>query len=210
MLIHLIQILVFSSFVLLSFIMLSNPLKVNKKANIWFGVFLFLWATFWLDEIIILIKANELDKNVTLVIFFFQFLSPIVLYLCIVFFTNPNYKFKRKDISVFVLPLIYLTLLFIDATTTVKVESILVILLITHGLIYTVISYLKIRKHQKQINLFSSNTFEDLRTLMLGLNPGLLSFYLRLNLDILHLCKYTVKMCFNLLSNILRERFYAF
>lgn len=151
---------------MLSFIMLSNPLKVNKKANIWFGIFLFLWSTFWLDEILALIKINQIGEISTLIISFFQFLTPIILYLSIVFFANPNYKFKNKDFTFLILPFIYLILLLIDLTTSKKVESVLVILLIVHALVYTFMSYLKIRKHQQHINLFSSNTFEiDLKWL---------------------------------------------
>ncbi|MDT0551997.1 helix-turn-helix domain-containing protein [Urechidicola vernalis] len=166
MLIHLIQILIFSSFIFLSFLMMSNPLKVNKKANKWFGVFLFLWASFWVDEILILTKANPLSEISTLLISFFQFFTPIILYLSIVFFTNPNYKFRIKDFLFLVLPIAYLILLIISIITPVNIDSILVFTLILHALIFTTLSYLKIRKHQHQINLFSSNTIEiDLKWL---------------------------------------------
>lgn len=156
MLINLIHILVFTSFLFLSFIIFSNPLKVNKKANIWFGFFLLLWATFWLDEILILIKAKPLGTLSSLMLYFFQFLTPIILYLSIVFFTNPNYKFRIKDISYIILPIVYLILLFNYRNTT----SIFVILLISHAFFYALKSYFKIRKHQQQIALFSSNTFD--------------------------------------------------
>ncbi len=49
-----IVILIYGSLVLLSLLKLANPLQVNKKANFWFGLFLFLWSTFWLDEILFL------------------------------------------------------------------------------------------------------------------------------------------------------------
>lgn len=166
MFIYLIQILVFSSFLLLSFIILSNPLKVNKKANIWFGIFLFLWSTFWLDEILVLIKLNHISQITTSIISFFQFLTPIILYLSIVYFTNPNYKFKNKDITLILSPVIYLGLLITDLNTFILDESILVIFLIVHALVFTFLSYFKIIKHQQQIKLFSSNTVEiDLKWL---------------------------------------------
>ena len=44
-------IIIYGSLFLLSFLIVVNPLKVNKKANYLFGAFLFLWSTFWLDEI---------------------------------------------------------------------------------------------------------------------------------------------------------------
>ncbi len=36
-----IVILIYGSLVLLSLLKLANPLQVNKKANFWFGLFLF-------------------------------------------------------------------------------------------------------------------------------------------------------------------------
>ena len=41
------------SLLLLSFLHLVNTTSVNKKANVYFGIFLFLWSTFWLDEMVI-------------------------------------------------------------------------------------------------------------------------------------------------------------
>lgn len=140
--------------------MLSNPLKVNTKANIWFGVFLFLWASFWLEEILTLIKARQPGELLSLVITFFQFLTPLVFYLSIIFFTNPNYKFKSRSLLFCILPFIYLLLLLIDQTTGIPLKTINILLICIHALIYSYLIYLKIRKHQQQIHLFSSNTLE--------------------------------------------------
>ncbi len=146
--------------------MLSNPLKVNRKANFIFGLFLFLWATFFLDEILVLIKAPSIKPIPALIIAFFQFLTPIFFYLSIVFFTNPNYQLKKRDLIYLLLPCIYLGVLIVDFENKSSLIILLVPLLIIHALIYTVLSYLKIRKHQRQINLFSSNTSEiDLKWL---------------------------------------------
>ncbi|CAM1369169.1 helix-turn-helix domain-containing protein [Tenacibaculum xiamenense] len=140
--------------------MLSNSLKVNRKANFIFGLFLFLWATFFLDEILVLIKAPPLKAIPALIFAFFQFLTPILFYISVVFFTNPNYKLKKQDLICFLLPTIYLVILIVDFENKSSLSFLLVPLLISHALIYTTLSYLKIRKHQRQINLFSSNTSE--------------------------------------------------
>ncbi|SEB46935.1 AraC-type DNA-binding protein [Tenacibaculum sp. MAR_2009_124] len=140
--------------------MLSNPLKVNRKANVLFGMFLFLWATFFLDEILILIKAPPLGGIASLTIAFFQFLTPILFYISVVFFTNPNYKFKKQTIIYLILPCIYLGVLILNFIGNSSLQMILVLLLIGHAFLYTLLSYLKIRKHQRKINLFSSNISE--------------------------------------------------
>src|SRR5690554_2397135 len=96
--------LIIGGLILLSFLKLSNVLKVNQKANIYFGIFLFLWSTFWLDEILI---PEHLEENsyVFLITRFIQFLTPIAFYLSVVFYVNPNYKFRIKDLLHTLLPL---------------------------------------------------------------------------------------------------------
>lgn len=158
MLIHLTQILIFSSLLMLSFILFSNPLKVNKRGNIWFSITLFLWATFWLDEVLILIKAKSFDELTMLVISFVQFFMPILLYLSIVFFTNPIYKFKAKDAAHFMLPIIYLVLLILNKNTENNLQHYIIALLLFNAILYVVKSYIVLRKHQQKITLFSSTT----------------------------------------------------
>ncbi|MBU7571306.1 MAG: AraC family transcriptional regulator, partial [Flavobacterium sp.] len=51
-------ILLFGSLVLQSFIVLANPMNVNKKANLFFGLFLFLWSSFWFFDVIALCGLN--------------------------------------------------------------------------------------------------------------------------------------------------------
>ncbi|MEC3908119.1 AraC family transcriptional regulator [Tamlana sp. 2201CG12-4] len=143
---------------MLSFIMLSNPLKVNKKANLWFGIALFLWSTFWLDEILMLIKAEPLSELIRPIISFIQFFTPILFYLSIVFFTNPNHKFKAKDTTLFVLPIIYLVLVILNKTAHNNLQTYIIILVLTNTIIYIIKSYLKLRTHRRKITLFSSNT----------------------------------------------------
>ena len=58
-------ILIYGSLMLLSFLTIVNPLKVNKKANYWFGAFLFLWSTFWSDEIAFYTGCSEVVQSLT-------------------------------------------------------------------------------------------------------------------------------------------------
>lgn len=72
-----IVILIYGSLVLLSLLKLANPLKVNRKANFWFGIFLFLWSTFWMDEILFLVTGSPIEFHSLLPVRFIQFLTPV-------------------------------------------------------------------------------------------------------------------------------------
>lgn len=158
MLIHLIEILVFSSLLLISFILFSNPMNVNRKANLCLGATLLLWSSFWLDEILMLIKANPFDELTILVLSFIQFFTPILLYISIVFFTNPTYRFKTKDAVFFILPLVYLSILILNKFSQNDYQNGLLILVLLHAILYTTKSYVRLRIHRRRVALFSSNT----------------------------------------------------
>jgi AraC-like DNA-binding protein len=157
-------ILIFGFLILLSFLNISNPLKVNRKANLWFGIFLLLWSTFWLDEISFLIYGNEINNQLAVFIHFIQFLTPIVFFFSVVYFSNPNHKFKITDLKFMILPIIFLIFLLLKQIAKKDnidlYQAILTGLLLIQAFFFTSLSYLRIRKHQKKIQLFSSNTRE--------------------------------------------------
>lgn len=158
----LIQILIYGSLFLLSFILIANPLKVNRKANLWFGIFLFLWSTFWFEEICILTEYQLQNIYIETAIKFFQFSTPIFFYYSVVFYTNPDFKFKKKELIFFILPIIYLVGLITkhQFNEQTAISSILNILIIIQAIYFTIYSYIKIQFHKKRIRLFSSNTNE--------------------------------------------------
>lgn len=160
----LIILLIFGFLILLSFLTIANPLKVNKKANFWFGIFLLLWSTFWLDEILILINDKGIGTQLAIFIHFLQFFTPIIFYFSVVYFSNPNYKFQQTDLKYLFLPIVFLTFLLFQQTAKKEnsnlFQIILTGLLLIQAIYFTSLSYLKIRKHQKKIQLFSSNTVD--------------------------------------------------
>ncbi|AYN02126.1 helix-turn-helix domain-containing protein [Chryseobacterium sp. 3008163] len=161
-------ILIYGSLVLLSFFKLTNPLNVNKKPNLWFGIFLFLWSTFWLDEILSLITHSEIQIHTLFFVNFIQFFTPIVFYFSVLFYTNPSFKFKNTDCKYLILPFIFfVNLLFLrleiyksDREVLEVLNYIFISLILFQALFYTSLSYFTIRKHQKKIQNFSSNTEE--------------------------------------------------
>jgi AraC-like DNA-binding protein len=159
-----IVIIIYGSLILLSFLTAVNPLKVNKKANYWFGAFLFLWSTFWSDEIALYTDCYETIQNFTVPVHFIQFFTPIMFYISIVYFTNPNYKFRIADFKYLILPALYLILLFLrqmkGAENQEYIQVLLLVLILIQIILYTILSYLEIRKHQKKILVFASDTVE--------------------------------------------------
>ncbi|WBV57838.1 helix-turn-helix domain-containing protein [Chryseobacterium daecheongense] len=157
-----IVILIYGSLVLLSLLKLANPLKVNRKANLWFGLFLFLWSTYWLDEIWSLIKVSPIEIHSILFVQFVQFFTPIMFYLSVLFFTNPSFKFKRSDVKYAVLPVIFLINLLLQRYGNFENQSFFeftfIGLILFQAVFYTGLSYFTIRKHQKRIQQFSANT----------------------------------------------------
>jgi len=160
--------LIYGSLVLLSLLKLTNPLRVNQKANFWFGIFLFLWSTFWLDEVLSLVTHSVVEINSILFIAFIQFFTPIVFFFSVLFYTNPSFKFKFLDVKYLILPCIFLVILLIRNTETYENEPgffetldiFYISLILFQALFYTGLSYFTIRKHQKKIQQFSANTEE--------------------------------------------------
>lgn len=156
-----IVVLIYGSLVLLSLLKLSNPLKVNRKANFWFGIFLFLWSSFWLDEVLTLVKDVPVEIHSIISVQIVQFLTPIVFYFSVLFFTNPSFKFKITDLKYFILPVIFLINLLLPRLGVDNgsfFQFVFIGLILFQALFYTGLSYVTIRKHQKRIQQFSANT----------------------------------------------------
>ncbi|OFY43488.1 MAG: quinolinate synthetase [Bacteroidetes bacterium GWF2_40_14] len=154
--------LIFGSLITLSFLKFTNPLKVNKRANFWLGVTFLIWASFWMEEVLLLADIKAASGNIVLVVRLIQFLSPPIFFFSVIFFTNPLYKFGFKDLKYTILPVVYFVIISIeyygDWKNKEAIRIIILSLILFQSLLYTGISYLVIRNHQKKILLFSSDT----------------------------------------------------
>ncbi|CAM3901614.1 MULTISPECIES: helix-turn-helix domain-containing protein [Flavobacterium] len=156
---------------LLAFLIITNTQKINIKANKWFASFIicifFIAFETLLDDCNM--SENSLLLSIISVLSCFS-ISPL-FYLSIVYFTNPDTKWRKRNYLHFFLPLsIALLVIFLFAIDDNKepndVESIiangiqftLVTSLITQLLLYPILSYIKLLKHKKNIRFFSSNT----------------------------------------------------
>ena len=145
-----IVILIYGSLVLLSLLKLANPLKVNHKANFWFGIFLFLWSTFWLDEVLFLITGSIVEFHSLFWVKCIQFFTPIVFYFSVLFYTNPSFTFKITDVKFLLLPAAFLgCLMMVKLGYETPFQYISIILILIQAFFYTLLSYITIRLIRK-------------------------------------------------------------
>jgi AraC-like DNA-binding protein len=151
----------FGSLILLSFLSLSNPVKANKIANSLLGVFFLLWSFFWVDEVVLLVYNIELDQKWKLVLRGLQYFAPVLFYFTVLFYSNPSFKLKKAFIPHLLLPVIYIVLLFyFYQFYSVLINYVLVLIMLSQTIFYILSSYFRIRKHQKVVLMFSSQTRE--------------------------------------------------
>lgn len=161
-------IIIFGSLIMVSYLLISNTLKVNKKANKLIGTFLFLWSTFWMEEILVLTHSDMMGTGVTFVIRSLQFLTPVFFYFGTAYYTNPDYRLNKTDAKYFVLFIIYLIGLIVGIAIpeNAVLPLLLNVITVVHAVVFTLLSYRLIQRHKKKIDLFASNTEEiDLRWL---------------------------------------------
>jgi AraC-like DNA-binding protein len=159
----LVVILNFGSLILLSFLMFINPLKVNRIANLWFGALLLLWASFWIDEVVMLVFRIEISNIWQFIFRFFQYFSPMMLYISVIHYSNPGFRFKRTELLHLILPFFYtlmLCIFYFGEHQSIRINFILILIMLGQNVFYSLASWLRIRKHQRKVLLFSSDTSE--------------------------------------------------
>lgn len=151
----LISTLIGGGLTLLAFLKMSNALSVNRKANFYFGLVCLLWASFWLDN---MIDRDFLAANYVLafVLKVAQFLTGVVFFISVRFYTNPDFRFSRNDLKMLIAPALFVVLLFVRSKFALY-DVAYAILFQSHSLFFLVLSWLTVKKHEKNIELFASN-----------------------------------------------------
>ena len=150
---------IFGSLILLSFLSLANPLKVNKIANRLLGVFFLLWASFWIEDITLLVCNSELTQKWLILSWGFQYFTPGIFYFIVVFYSNPGFKFNKAILPYLVLTIGYMVLLYyFGQFHAVTINYILKALMYSQTLFFAITAYYRIRKHEKFVLLYSSQT----------------------------------------------------
>ncbi|MCU4157969.1 AraC family transcriptional regulator [Carboxylicivirga sp. A043] len=133
-------------------------MKVNVKANRWFGFLLLLWSTYWFDEIYLIISGNNVTISSYWPVAWVQFLAPPIFFIAVSYFSVPAYDWRKDAYRFIVLPAVYLLLIFTDALISSDLYYFQMLLILMNALIYTSLSFFRIRKHQKNIQKYTSST----------------------------------------------------
>ena len=160
MVIKLIEVLIFASLLMLSFLLITNPQGINKKANRWFGVFILQWSSYWLEEYLMNIAGIQIDVDGFLILNLVQFLTPVTFFICILYFTEPAYRFRAKDFKYLIVPFLYLLVVIANRYTDRDLYSAQLLLVLVHALFYSGYSLIKIRRHKQNIQKYSSSIRE--------------------------------------------------
>lgn len=156
---------------LLVFIVALNPRQVNIKANKWLALFLLSVAFTMIDLPLSKLDMYESYPNLISLTNIFVFLIAPALYFSVLYFVTPTRNFKKKDYWHF-LPSFLLLILSIPSYFETKEEKLAnlkfanstadivsgIVLLIVPMAIYWLISYRKLIRHQRNIQLFASST----------------------------------------------------
>lgn len=158
---NLFVIVIFGGLILLAFINLTNPLKINTRGNKWLAMFLFLLSSFWLEEIGRFAGFGEINQNLTTFVHAIQIFTPPSLYAAVLFYTKPGFKIRSSHWKHWLIPTVFI-IIQVNKIHIPEKEAILritgIVIILFQALLYSILAFIKIRKHQKQILTFSSNT----------------------------------------------------
>lgn len=158
---------------MLAFMILINPRKINLLGNRWLAFFLFTLFFLLIDESLFENNIYEQYPHLLGLDSFFIFATAPALFLCVSHYVSLDKKFKKLDFLHFIptflfLPIVVLTImlstevklkLIKEAKTPSKNEADIILYLIWLQIgIYWFLGLRKIIKHQKDIKVFASNT----------------------------------------------------
>lgn len=154
----LLSLLIFGSLVLLAFLMITNPRQVNGRANAMLGVFLLLWASFWIEEVISMTGLRPLEGWPRLILKSAQFMTAVLFYYAVIYFTRPFHQLGMRDLRNLILPVLYITGLVAEMLSAPGAipSYFFTVLILGMALYYTVASYILLKQHEQRIELFSS------------------------------------------------------
>ena len=167
---------------LLVFLLLANPRQANIAGNRWLAFFFFTLFFFFIDGQILINRLPEHKYYIYFLMSFFQLACTPALYLCVSRYVSLN-KIGIKTVLLHFAPFLTANLFIlnflsrlvelndIDKNTSFVSFPILCLLWI-QMVIYLILSFRKIQKHQRQIKLFTSTTsnidLQWLKMLLIG------------------------------------------
>ncbi|WP_333600620.1 helix-turn-helix domain-containing protein [Flavobacterium sp.] len=164
---HIINYLSVGSSLLLAFLLIANPQKVNKKANPWFGCFILCIFFLLFSDALVASKMNPENEILGFLLNFPAFLIAPIFYLSVDYYINPTKKWKNKNFLLFSFGFfmlgLFLATLFLKNPGETNQAFFSEWFNIVFGIVFCIqllpyfyFSYRKILRHQKNVRLFSS------------------------------------------------------
>jgi len=188
------QIIIYSittgSIFFLSLVTLATPRHKNIHANIWLGFFLFTFGCLILDRVLFETHAYEPNPELKGLLEITRFAMAPAMYFSVLYFTVPEFSFKRRDYLHFIpffLFAFYIVIVFLHLTNSpffsgynnlpASVRRGVALFMFTsiklQMIVYWVLSYRKLIRHEKHTKLFVSTpdtiSLRWLRYFLLGL-----------------------------------------
>jgi len=171
---HLINSLLIGSSFLLTLMVFLNPLKVNKKGNVWFGFFILSLFAILLINFLLNSNLVSSDSKSLEWLELSNFIIAPLFFFSISYLVEPIRRWKWIDLSHFALGIFLLLLVVINQflpefepneqeLNNEFVRSFMIVFSLIFGLqvlLYTLFSYIKIVKHQKRILEFSADIYK--------------------------------------------------
>lgn len=155
---------------LLAFLIFANINQVNTRINRWFGSF---FLCVFLIQFNDLLEKTEFMKTRMIINDFLgiiDFIIAPVFYFSVIYFIQPNRKWRLKDNFHFAFAFLILVLLFIAVVIEVKqptaadkknaaiLLTVFNLLFCTQVISYCILAYKKITSYQEKLFLYASNT----------------------------------------------------
>lgn len=166
---NLIDLILCGAAFLLTFFIYVNTNKVNTKANQWFGAFVFCVFLLFLENVLLFTKLLKEDDIFIEIISISSFVITPIFYLSVSYFVAPIKKWKIIEFLHFLFALLMLLLILmshlfeayvepeeVNPETVANVTIVFNILFSLQVIPYCIMAFIKIIKHQKNIQSFNS------------------------------------------------------
>jgi AraC-like DNA-binding protein/flagellar biogenesis protein FliO len=167
-LLNIINYLSIGSSLMLAFLLIINPQKVNKKANLWFGAFILGICILIFGDVLIALKMSPESPELRFFLNFPGYLIAPIFYLSVDYYINPTKKWDNKNFLLFFFAIFMIVFMiathisFIQEILSNNEKSFKIFFLFLNVLFalqlipFFYLAHRKIIKHQKNVRLFSS------------------------------------------------------
>lgn len=153
---------------LLSFLLITNPQKVNRKATFWFGLFVLCIFILLINDLLTIQDVYGQSGFLAILLKFSNYLIAPFFYISINYYINPTQKWEQKDWFLFSFPIatigLYIVYFLFKSPNQSEEDFFSSWFVLGFNIVFCLqlvpffyFSHTKIIKHQNNIRLFSSS-----------------------------------------------------